>query len=190
MFKFKLFSISLIAIWIVLFVKNIDIPIYIGPDPVFVGWNRIISYRNFIAIGSGVMFIVASLSIVDLKYNLKGSPDGLAIKIETFENKNCDYINTLATIITFASMIIVQTETFRDFLISLFLIALIIICYWKTNLYYSNPIFAILGYNLYILKSEKTEIPNNSIVIIDNQLKKDDYVSYYHISDNVYFLVK
>ena len=41
-----------------------------------------------------------------------------------------------------------------------------------------------------IVKSEKIEIPNNSIVIIDNQLKKDDYVSYYHISDNVYFLVK
>ena len=70
------------------------------------------------------------------------------------------------------------------------LMAAITVCYLKTNLYYSNPIFAALGYRLYTIKVESIAIPDDSIVIVRNQIQLGDYIRCFHISDNVYFLVK
>ena len=70
------------------------------------------------------------------------------------------------------------------------LMATIAVCYLKTNLYYSNPIFAALGYRLYTIKVESSAIPDDAIVIVRNQIQSGDYIRCFHISDNVYFLVK
>ena len=57
--KLKLFAISLTAVWIVLFIKNVDIPVYFGGDSQFVGWARLLTYRNLIALFSVVMMAVS-----------------------------------------------------------------------------------------------------------------------------------
>ena len=189
-YKFKLFSISLVFVWIILFVKNIDIPVYLGPDSVFVGWKRLLSYGNLIAIASGVMFVVAMLSLHQFNHRLKGSPSTLKTKISSVHDRSFDYVNALATVTTLVSVILVPTDTLREFLIFMLLMATITVCYLKTNLYYSNPIFAALGYRLYTIKVESNAIPDDSIVIVRNQIQLGDYIRCFHISDNVYFLVK
>ena len=189
-YKFKLFSISLVFAWIILFVKNVDIPVYLGPDPVFVGWKRLMSYGNLIALVSAVMFVVAMLSLYQFNHRLKGSPSTLKTKISSVRDRSFDYVNALATVTTLVSIILVPTNTLREFLIFMLLMATITVCYLKTNLYYSNPIFAALGYCLYSIKVESTAIPDDSIVIVHNQIQSGDYIRCFHISDNVYFLVK
>ena len=189
-YKFKLFSISLVFVWIILFVKNIDIPVYLGPDPVFVGWKRLLSYGNLIALVSFIMFIVALLAWHQLNHRLKGSPSTLKTRISSVHDRSFDYVNTLATVTTLVSIILVPTDTLREFLIFMLLMAAITVCYLKTNLYYSNPIFAALGYRLYTIKVESIAIPDDSIVIVRNQIQLGDYIRCFHISDNVYFLVK
>lgn len=189
-YKFKLFSISLVFVWIILFVKNIDIPVYLGPDPVFVGWKRLLSYGNLIALVSFIMFIVALLAWHQLNHRLKGSPSTLKTRISSVHDRSFDFVNTLATVTTLVSIILVPTDTLREFLIFMLLMAAITVCYLKTNLYYSNPIFAALGYRLYTIKVESIAIPDDSIVIVRNQIRLGDYIRCFHISDNVYFLVK
>lgn len=189
-YKFKLFTISLVFVWIILFVKNIDIPVYLGPDPVFVGWKRLLSYGNLIALFSAVMFVVAILSLHRFNHRLKGSPTTLMTKISSVSDRSLDYVNALATVTTLVSIILVPTDTLRDFLILMLLMATITVCYLKTNLYYSNPIFAALGYRLYTIKVESAAIPDDAVVIVRNQIQSGDYIRCYHISDNVYFLVK
>lgn len=189
-YKFKLFSISLVFAWIILFIKNVDIPVYLGPDPVFVGWKRLMSYGNLIALVSAVMFVVAMLSLYQFNHRLKGSPSTLKTKISSVRDRSFDYVNALATVTTLVSIILVPTNTLREFLIFMLLMATITVCYLKTNLYYSNPIFAALGYCLYTIKVESTAIPDDSIVIVHNQIQSGDYIRCFHISDNVYFLVK
>ena len=189
-YKFKLFSISLVFAWVILFVKNIDIPVYLGPGPVFVGWKRLLSYGNLIALVSGVMFVVSMLSLHQFNHRLKGSPSTLKTKISGVHDRSFDYVNALATVTTLVSIILVPTDTLREFLIFMLLMATITVCYLKTNLYYSNPIFAALGYRLYTIKVESTVIPDDSIVIVRNQIQLGDYIRCFYISDNVYFLVK
>lgn len=77
--KFKLFSISLVAVWIILFIRNVDIPLYFGADYEFVGWRRVLTFGNFIALCSFSMFNVAIFSLIQLRQRLKGSPSGLPL---------------------------------------------------------------------------------------------------------------
>ena len=148
------------------------------------------SYGNLIALVSAVMFVVAMLSLYQFNHRLKGSPSTLKTKISSVRDRSFDYVNALATVTTLVSIILVPTNTLREFLIFMLLMATITVCYLKTNLYYSNPIFAALGYCLYTIKVESTAIPDDSIVIVHNQIQSGDYIRCFHISDNVYFLVK
>ena len=184
--KSSLLSISLLPMWIVLFVKNIDIPIYFGYDWQFVGLERLLSYWNIVALISFVMIIKGLACFHQLQHRMKGSPGGLATTISKVNDRNFDYVNTLATILTLLGVILVPVDTLRGFLIFAILMALIIVCYQKTNLYYSNPIFAALGFKLYTINGNG--IQNESIAIYRGDLRDGSCVRFYHISDNVYYL--
>ena len=186
--KFKLFSISLIAVWLVLLVKNVDIPIYFGEDAQFVGFRRLLSYGNFIALASFVMIIVALYSIHQLNHRLKGSPDSLKITLTKADDRSVEYVNVLATVVTLISVILVPTVTLRDFIVFVMLMTVICICFMRTNLYYSNPLFAALGYHIYTVGSGNSKLPDGSIGISRKRLTVGDKIVVYHISDNVYSL--
>ncbi len=188
--KFKLFSISLIAIWAVLLVKNVDVPVYLGADAQFVGFGRLLSYRNVIALVSAVMGVIGLCSIHQLNHRLKGSPNSLKITLTDVSDRNVEYVNVLATVVTLISVILVPTETFRDFLVFILLMTVIGICFVRTNLYYSNPLFAALGYHIYTVGSSSEKLPVGSIAISRKKLTVGDKVVSYHISDNVYSLEK
>lgn len=188
--KFKLFSISLIAVWLVLLVKNVNIPVYFGSDAQFVGFRRLLSYGNLIALASFVMLIVALYSIHQLNHRLKGSPDSLKIALTKVDDRSVEYVNVLATVVTLISVILVPTVTFRDFIVFVMLMTVISICFMRTNLYYSNPLFAALGYHIYTVASGSSRLPEGSIGISRKKLTVGDKVVSYHISGNVYSLSK
>lgn len=185
--KMGLLSISLLPIWILLFVKNVDVPVYFGQDWQFVGWFRLLSYRNIVAVVSVILTTIGVLSIHQLRHRTKGSPEGLTTKVTMVKDRNIEYVNTLATIVTLLGVALVSVETLRGFLIFVILMALIIVCYLKTNLYYCNPIFAALGFRLYIVNV--SGMPDEAIAVYRGVLKVNCSVYYYHISDNVYYLI-
>lgn len=188
--KFKLFSISLIAMWIVLLVKNVDITVYSGTNAQFVGFERLLTYGNIISLLSFVMLVIALWSIHQFNHRLKGSPDSLKITLTEVCDKSEDYVNVLATVVTLISVILVPTETLRDFIVFILQMVVITICFIRTNLYYSNPLFAALGYHIYIVGSNSGKLPVGSIAISRKKLTEGDKVVSYHISDNVYSLEK
>lgn len=187
-YKFRLFSISLCAVWLVLFVKNIDIPVYFGIDSQFVGWGRLLTLGNLVALLSFIMLFVAIDSLVKLKHRLNGSPDGLTTTITKVQDKSYEYINTLATIVTLFSVILVPVGTLRDFVVFSLMMFFISICFFKTNLYYCNPIFAALGYRLFTVSSDSNKLPQDSVAIYHGILSANKTVTSYHVSDNVFFL--
>jgi len=186
--KFKLFSISLIAMWVVLLVKNVDIPVYFGTDAQFVGFGRLLTYGNVIALISFVMLAIALYSIHQLNHRLKGSPDSLTITLTAVKDRSVEYVNVLATVVTLISVILVPTESLRDFIVFILLMTVIGICFVRTNLYYSNPLFAALGYHIYTVGSNSSKLLVGSVAISRKKLMVGDKVRSYHISDNVYNL--
>lgn len=186
--KFKLFSISLIAMWVVLLVKNVDIPVYFGTDAQFVGFGRLLTYGNVIALISFVMLAIALYSIHQLNHRLKGSPDSLTITLTAVKDRSVEYVNVLSTVVTLISVILVPTESLRDFIVFILLMTVIGICFVRTNLYYSNPLFAALGYHIYTVGSNSSKLLVGSVAISRKKLMVGDKVLSYHISDNVYNL--
>lgn len=161
---------------------------YCGKDAVFVGWNRILTYSNIVAVLSLIMIVIAVYSLIQLSHRLKGSPTFLPVEVTGVQDKNSEYINTLASVVTLLSVIFVPCGTLRDFVVVVIMMAVIVICFLKTNLYYSNPVFAAFGFRLYTAGSTCNSIPSNSIVVYHGILKDGDMVHPYYVSDNVYFL--
>lgn len=161
---------------------------YCGKDAVFVGWNRILTYSNIVAAFSMIMIVIAVYSLIQLNHRLKGSPTFLPVGVMGVQYKNSEYINTLASMVTLLSVIFVPCDTLRDFIVIVIMMAVIVICFLKTNLYYSNPVFAAFGFRLYTASSTCNSIPSNSIVVYHGILKDGDMVHPYYVSDNVYFL--
>ena len=195
--KFKLFSISLIAVWVVLLVKNVDIPIYFGTDAQFVGFSKLLTYGNFIALASAIMIVIALLSLHQLNHRLQGSPDTLKNTLTEVSDRSVEYVNVLATVVTLISVILVPTETLRDFIVFLLLMTVISICFMRTNLYYSNPLFAVLGYHIYsdyrlkniednniqeFFNEEQNEETIQEEVFVEVENKKVDETNYDYIA--------
>ena len=177
------------AIWMVLFVKNVDIPLYFGADWQFVGINRLLSFQNLIALLSLIMIVVASFSLIQLRHRLNGSPDSLSTTIIDLQDKNYEFINMLTTIVTLFSVIFVPVNSLRDFVVFLILMIAISTCFLKTNLFYCNPIFSALGYRLYKVTTSSGTLPNDSVAIIHGTLHKQDSVCYIKVTENVLYLI-
>ena len=115
--KMGLLSISLLPVWLLLFVKNVDVPVYFGHDWHFVGWFRLLSCRNFVAVVSVILTTIGVLSIHQLRHRTKGSPEGLTTTVTMVKDRNIEYVNTLATIVTLLGVVLVSVDTLRGFLI-------------------------------------------------------------------------
>ena len=86
-------------------------------------------------------------------------------------------------------MIFVPVDALRDFIVFTIIMMVITVCFLMTNLYYSNPLLAALGYHLYTIKTFSTNIPDGSVAIYHGNLKINQQVYYYHIADDVYYLI-
>lgn len=186
--KSKMTCISMTAMWLVLFIKTIDIPIYWGWDFEIVPIKDLISITNFVSLLSLFLFIASLFWIHQLKHRMKGSPSSLSVRVSSVEYINNDYVNSLSTVITIFSVLIINYDSLRDLMILAVILLVIFLCYSKTNLYYTNAIFALLHYKIAIVKTDNNEaLPDGSIVLTKKDIKSGDYIKPHHISENVYF---
>lgn len=183
--RIKLFAISILPMWLLLFIKTISIPCYFGKNWQFAGWENIITVANFIALCSALLFISSGLYCYRLCYRLKSSPSSLPVKIYEHTEKDVDYINTLATIVTLFSVLLIDYKGLREILLFLVLLFVIFVCYTKSNLYYCNPVFAAMGFKIAVVKTnDNNKLPDGSIVLYKGNLK--ERVEPYHVADNIY----
>lgn len=186
--KIILFVISMLPMWLVLFIKTVDIPCYFGCDWRFVGWELIITIPNSIAL---ICFVLVALSIWHLHHlmhRLKGSPSALPVTIMHKNSINLDYINTLSTIVTLFSVLLIDYTTIRDVILLVVFMVIIMMCYTKTNLYYCNPVFAALGFRIVSVNTScNTKVPDGSVVLYRGEL--GIRISVHHLADNVYIQI-
>lgn len=188
--KHQLFTISTILIWIILLVKEVEIPCYFGKDWVFVDPISLISIHNLIGLVSFVMIIVGLINARRLMHRTKGTPTSLNVKIEGVSDRSQDYINSLSSIITIFSVACLDFNGIRGVILLAVVLFVIYVCTINSNWYYCNPIFALMNFHIDVIHTnmESRDLPNGSIVLYQGDIKKDVYVTPYHISDNVYLI--
>jgi hypothetical protein len=110
----------------------------------------------------------------------------IPVKIEKIENVNYEYFALLVTII---SLVAFDYTTPRGLILLIVLFVILGAIFIKTELFYSNPSFALLGFRIY-RADINNEFLENKIFITKDKIKNQDKVKYMKISEKVYFTKK
>lgn len=181
----KLFIMSFWIFFLLLIIVTLEIPVCFGSGCECIGLKALCSIGNLVAFASFIFLLMGVKFYYEFMIDLKGDLN-IPIKIESIENVNYEYFALLVTII---SLIAFDFTTIRG--VILLVVLLIILCaiFNKTEMFYSNPSFALLGFHIY-KASTNNEALKNKILITKDKIKAGDKVKYLKISDNVYFTKK
>lgn len=183
--KIELYIVSLWLLFLLIIVVTIDIPFCLGKSCNFIGFKSLF-LRNIIPLVSLIMLICGIIGVLRFKYKVSGSVQ-TPIKIKKISNINYEHLTFLSTYII--PLIAFDLTEFRYFLVLLILLFSIGAIYLKTNMFFSNPTLAILGYQIYRVDAEfRTTFKKEIILISRQKLFEDDRVSYKKIDNNIYYV--
>ncbi len=168
-----------------LVIVTIDIPICFGSNCSFIRLDTLLTIRNSISFVSGLFLLLGVGFYYEFKRDLEGDLN-LPVKIEKIENVNYEYFALLVTII---SLVAFDFTSFRGLVLLIVLMLILFAIFSKTELFYSNPSFALLGFHIYKADTEN-EALKNKIFITKDKIKNQDKVKYMRISEKVYFAKK
>lgn len=185
--KTNLCIMSMELIFILAFIKSIDIPVYFGSDWEFIGWSNLFLDRpgNFIALFSLLGFIWSKGVYWMLRHKLKGSPNTLPIKIQNIESKDAEYMSLLFTILTIVSF---DFSNVRDIIVFAAIFILYCVLLRRTDWFAASPILALKGFHIYAGETDK--LPKGPLFLTYGEIPFDQEIvqSYQKISDTVYWL--
>ena len=185
--KTNLCIMSMELIFILAFIKSVDIPIYFGSDWEFIGWRNLFLARprNFVALFCLLGFLWSRCVYRLLRHKLKGSPDTLPIKITNIENKDAEYMSLLFTILTIVSF---DFSNVRDIIVFVAIFILYCVLLKRTDWYAASPILALKGFHLYAGETDK--LPKGTLFLTNEEISLDTNVTrpYQQISKTVYWL--
>lgn len=185
--KTNLCIMSMELIFILAFVKSINIPVYFGSDWEFVGWSNLFLVRpgNFIALFSLLGFMWSQGVYWTLRHKLKGSPDTLPIKIQNIENKDAEYMSLLFTILTIVSF---DFGNIRDIIVFAVIFLMYCVILKRTDWYAASPILALKGFHLYAGETDK--LPKGTMFLTYGEIPFNPEIvrTYQKISETVYWL--
>lgn len=143
--KVGLFFLSMWLFFLLAIIITIDIPTYFGTDWEFIGWNNLL-YRNVIPIIFLICIFIGGYAYYDFKKLGEGATD-ISFNVEKVDNQNYEHLTFLTTYIV--PLVSLNLTNIRYLLVLALLIFVICIIYVRTDLFYSNPTLAILGFKLY-----------------------------------------
>lgn len=184
--KIKLYIISLWFLFILLFVNKV--PYCLNQECQFVGFTKLAT-EHIVVIFCSVFLILGVSFYFSFNYQIKQGATTLPKTIKKIENLNFE---TLSFLITYVVPLVCFDLDFnldkdRNFLMLILVLFLIGWIYVKTNIFYTNPTLAVLGYRIYKVDTEKSL---NMIVITNGKLEVGDAIKSKLIDENIYFATK
>lgn len=164
--KIKLYIISLWLLFILVLIVTIDVPICFGGDCSYIGTTELLA-RNIIPILSIIFILLGFFFLLQFKYKISGTKLG-GLRVKKIENRNYEHLTFLSTYII---PLIAFDLTKIKYVIVLFLLLFAIGCmYVKTNLFYTNPTLALLGYKIFKANVIFKDGSSDEIILISTQI--------------------
>ena len=194
----KLFIMSLSMMWLFIFIESYNFPFYIGSDMVFIGWEQfwreLLKLSNIVRVVSGILLLLAVIYTLVLKcYSSENKSLDLGTKVKRVTNKSQEYLSYISTIFTLISAMVADYSSIRDVLLLVMLIVFLYFTIAKASWYYANPLFAVLGFNVYHIdeeyKNSESDTPylENQLLLIKGELSNNDTVRTYYITKGLVF---
>jgi len=183
--KIELYIISLWLSFLLIIFITADIPIYLGRDWKFIGFNTIVR-QNLIPLFALLLLILGMIFYARFSYKLGGS-DQIPFEIKKIENINFEHLTFLTTYII--PLICFDLSNIRYVVVLMFLLIIIGAIYVKTDMFYVNPSLALLGYHIYKANgSFINDDKENIILIARERLQICDKVVYKKLDNRIYFV--
>ncbi|MFK8265708.1 anti-phage protein KwaA [Capnocytophaga cynodegmi] len=183
MLKIGFYLLSLTLLFSLLFINEVDIPICFEKECEFIGYEELMK-KNIYPIFYLFLIFLGLLFYPWFKYLFKNN-GSLPENVDKIENVNWENLTFLATYII--PLLSFNFGEGRNRLIFFLILLIMGIMFTKTNMYYTNPILAILGYHIYKLSTKNKE---DIIVISRDVLYNKDKIKLVPLSDNVYIAKK
>lgn len=191
MLKFKLYVVSLILLFGLLFLNRITFPTCFGSNCSFVGWKGVyqIALDNKIPMFCIGMILIGLFFYRQFKYRVIESSSSNPEIITEIENLNFENLTFFATYIVPLLCFDLDFDLTlnRNFMMLLLVLFLIGWIYIKTNIFYTNPTLAIWNFNLYKIT---TNSGKKMTAIVKGKLAENDTIQFTHIDDNIFFVKK
>lgn len=184
--KIELYVISLWLLFILIIIVTINIPICLKDSCSFIGVKKLIS-MNIIPIIALLFFLLGIIFLKRFKYKLSGSQQS-TITVKKIENRNYEHLTFLTTYII--PLIAFDLTKTRYAIVLLLLLIAIGMMYVKTNIFYTNPTLALLGYKIHKIEAQfrTGEIKQDIIIISRESVNLNDQLSYRKIHENIYYV--
>ena len=153
---------SLWLLFVLIFVLTVDIPISFSPDAKFIGFGTLLK-RNWLAFSSLLLALSGVLFAVKLRWDWKGVTNP-PYEIATIKNEGYEYLTFLTTYII--PLVCIDLSNIRYVIVLAILLVTIGFLFIRMNLYYGNPILALMGYRLYRVQIKGLDNPPDGIILI------------------------
>lgn len=182
--KIQLYIISIWFLFFILFCIKINFPICYGDNCKFIGFYSLVKL-NIVSIVCLLFLIVGLYYYLNFNHDIESGAPITPKQITKIENINSETLSFLASYII--PLACLDMDKSRSLLLLFFLLLLIGWIYVKTNLFYTNPTLAIMGFKVY-----KIDTINSSgiIIITKQQLIINDWVLLRKVNENVFFAKK
>lgn len=142
---------------------------------------------NIIPTISLFFFILGIIFLKRFEYKLSGSQQS-NITVKKIENRNYEHLTFLTTYII--PLIAFDLTKTRYAIVLLLLLIAIGMMYVKTNIFYTNPTLALLGYKIHKIEAQfrTGEIKQDIIIISRESVNLNDHLSYRKIHENIYYV--
>ena len=164
------------------FIVNLDIS-FCYEDCEFDGFRNLF-LNNIISVVCLFFVLIGALIYFNFKYIVEGNKS-LPEKIVDIENINWEHLTFLVTYIV--PLLSFNISESRNILLITLILIIIGIIYIKTNMFYTNPTLALLGYQIYKVNTTNKE---KIIVITRSLLTKEDWIAYKSLGEGIYFANK
>ncbi|MFD2288689.1 anti-phage protein KwaA [Pedobacter petrophilus] len=181
--KIQLYIVSLWLLFFLLFINKVQIPYCFDKNCHFIGFTKLL-ITNIVPLIFLSLAIFGLIFYANFKYVIRRNRS-LPDKVTRIENLNWEHLTFLVTyVIPFLSFNLNEDRNGLVFFIVLIIIGII---YIKTNMFYTNPTLALLGYHIYKLSTTNKE---NIIIISKDVIQENDSIQYQLLSDNIYMANK
>lgn len=160
--KYKFYLMSLWLLFVLIFVLTVDIPISFSPDAKFIGVGPLLK-RNWLAFCSLLLAGLGGFFAVKVRREWKGVTNP-PYEIATIENVNYEYLAFLTTYII--PLVCIDLSNIRYVIVLAVLLVIMGFLFVRMNLYYGNPILALMGYRLYRVQIKELDNPPDGIILI------------------------
>jgi hypothetical protein len=181
----KLFVMSFWIFFLLLIILTVDIPICFGEGCESVSLKSLFTISNFIALASLILLLLGVAFYYEFLNKLKDS-QRKPVTVESVDNVNYEYFALLVTLISLLSF---DYASLRGAILLLVILIILAGIFVKTELFYSNPSFAILGFHIYKADTNNPKL-TKKILISREKIRKGDSIKYLKISEKVYFSTK